>query len=162
VCDAGGMAIPQFIVDLRRRIGHDLLWLPGVTAVVVDDAGAVLLVRRSDNGQWAPVTGILEPGEEPAVCAVREVREETQVEAHAQRLVSVSPTEPVTHPNGDRAQYLDLTFRCAYVSGRAAVGDDESVEVGWFGAGDLPTMHPQARVRVDRALAGAAEAVFAH
>jgi ADP-ribose pyrophosphatase YjhB (NUDIX family) len=156
------MPVPQFIVDLRRKIGHDLLWLPGVTAVVVDDdAGAVLLVRRADSGQWAPVTGILDPGEEPATGAVREVREETHVHARAQRLVSVSPTEPVTHANGDRAQYLDLTFRCAYVSGRAAVGDDESLEVGWFGVGALPPMHPAARVRVDQALAGEADVVFA-
>jgi hypothetical protein len=74
--------------------------------------------------------------------------------------VSVSTTRVVTHANGDRAQYLDLTFRCEYVSGRAAVGDDESLEVGWFGTGDLPPMSDEARVRVEHALADDAEAAF--
>ncbi|MBA2773338.1 MAG: DNA mismatch repair protein MutT, partial [Nocardioidaceae bacterium] len=39
------MPIPDFIVRLRQKVGHDLLWLPGVTAVVLRGE-EVLLVRR--------------------------------------------------------------------------------------------------------------------
>jgi ADP-ribose pyrophosphatase YjhB (NUDIX family) len=155
-----GMPIPEFIRDLRRSVGHDLLWMPAVTAVVVD-ASSVLLVRRADNGRWAPVTGILDPGEQPAVCAAREVLEETCVVARVQRLVAVNACEPVTHANGDRAQYLDLTFRCAYVSGEAAVGDDESLEVRWFALDDLPPMTAELRTRVEQALPVDGEVLFA-
>ena len=72
------MPIPDFVRDLRRHIGTAELWLPGVTAVVRrgDD---VLLVQRSDTGEWAPVTGIVDPGEDPGVAARREVLEETGV-----------------------------------------------------------------------------------
>lgn len=56
------MPIPEFIVRLRHKIGHDPLWLPGTTAVVLD-GDRVLLVRRSDNGAWGPVTGVVDPGE---------------------------------------------------------------------------------------------------
>ena len=52
------MATPEFIVSLRQRIGHDMLWLPGVSIVVVDDAGRLLLGQRADNGRWAVVSGI--------------------------------------------------------------------------------------------------------
>ena len=31
-----------------------------------------LTVRRADDGAWTPVTGIIDPGEEPAIAAVRE------------------------------------------------------------------------------------------
>ena len=31
------MATPEFIVSLRQKIGHDMLWLPGVSIVVVDE-----------------------------------------------------------------------------------------------------------------------------
>ncbi|MGH3305126.1 MAG: NUDIX domain-containing protein [Streptosporangiaceae bacterium] len=72
------MPTPQFILDLRAQVGHDVLCLPGVTAVVLDD-GQVLLVRRADNQLWTLVTGCLEPGEQPAAGAVREVAEETAV-----------------------------------------------------------------------------------
>jgi 8-oxo-dGTP pyrophosphatase MutT (NUDIX family) len=154
-----GMPVPEFIVNLRRKVGRDLLWLPGVTAVVVD-AGRVLLVRRADNGAWAPVTGILDPGEQPAVCAVRETWEETRVRARVERLVSVTALDPVTHANGDRAQYLDLTFRLTYESGTAGVGDDESVEVGWFPVAELPAMKPETMARVQHALRARGDVLF--
>jgi 8-oxo-dGTP pyrophosphatase MutT (NUDIX family) len=132
------MPTPQFILDLRAKIGHDMLWLPGCTAVVFDDDGRVLLVKRADNGRWALVTGILEPGEQPAIGAVREVLEETAVVAEAERLLSVTALPLVEYYNGDRTTYLDVTFRCRYVSGEARVNDDESVDVGWFALDELP------------------------
>jgi len=133
------MGIPDFIVSLRERIGTAPLWLSGVTAVILDGP-RVLLVRRGDTGGWAPVSGILEPGEEPAVGAGREAAEETGVEVEVERLVSVGTTGEITYPNGDRASYLDLTFRCRYVGGDAHVADDESLEVGWWPVEALPDM----------------------
>ena len=69
-----------------------------------------LLVRRADNGQWAPITGILEPGEDPGVAARRETWEETRTVVTVDRLAMVSVTAPITHVNGDRAIYLDHAF----------------------------------------------------
>lgn len=133
------MPVPDFVLELRRQVGQAQLWLPGVTAVVRrgDD---VLLVRRADNGQWAPVTGILEPGEDPGIAARRETWEETRTVVTVDRLAMVSVTGPITHVNGDRAIYLDHAFACTWVSGEPVVGDDESVEVAWFDQTRLPPM----------------------
>src|SRR4028119_1772630 len=65
--------------------------MPGVTAVVHRDR-EVLLVRRADDGEWAPVTGIVDPGEEPAACGAREVLEETGILAPAARPARASGT----------------------------------------------------------------------
>ena len=46
------MPVPDFVLALRSKVGHDLLWLPGVSAVVVHQDGRVLLGRRTDNGLW--------------------------------------------------------------------------------------------------------------
>ena len=146
------MPVPDFILGLRERIGHDLLWLPGVTAVVLD-GDSVLLVRRSDDGSWSPVTGIVDPGEHPARAAVREVLEETGVDCVVEELVWVNVTEPVVHVNGDRAQYLDHTFRCRYVAGTPRVADDESIEVRWCDLDELPPMSPGLLDRITTAVA---------
>jgi 8-oxo-dGTP pyrophosphatase MutT (NUDIX family) len=144
----------DFVAELRRKVGPDhVLWMPGVTAVVFDATDRVLLVRRSDTGAWAPITGIIDPGEQPAACAVRETLEETGVRVTVQRLVSVdSGSTPVTHANGDRAQYLDLTFRCSHESGTPYPADDECTDAAWFDVDELPPMRDWLLARVRAAV----------
>lgn len=144
--------IPDFVVELRDLVGDHELWMPAITAVVRRDL-EVLLVRRSDNGNWTPITGILDPGEEPAAAAVREALEEACVEIRVDRLASISSGHRVTHVNGDRAVYLDLTFACTWLSGEARVGDDESVDVRWCPVSELPDMPARLRQRIDDVLA---------
>ena len=132
------MPIPDFVRELRDVVGTRPLWLSGVTAVVLDDAGRVLLGRRADNGRWALITGIIDPGEQPADAAVRECLEETGVEVVPERLTGVTVSDLITHGNGDQAQYLELTFLCRAVGGEARVNDDESLEVAWFDRDALP------------------------
>jgi 8-oxo-dGTP pyrophosphatase MutT (NUDIX family) len=145
------MPISPYVLDLRERVGHGLLLLPGVTAVVFDDAGRVLLNERSDNGQWALIAGVMDPGEQPAETIVREVYEETAVRVVPERITSVL-TQPVTYPNGDRCEYVDITFRCRAVGGDARVNDDESLAVGWFALDDLPPIGDLVRHRIECAL----------
>jgi 8-oxo-dGTP pyrophosphatase MutT (NUDIX family) len=134
--------VPEFILQLRRGVGHDPLFLTGVTAVVLRDDGvatpSVLYGRRADNGLWALPSGIVEPGEQPATTVVREVHEELQVEVEPERLALVTADPAITYPNGDVCQFVSLTFRCRYVRGEAALGDDETLEVAWRPADDPP------------------------
>ncbi|PQZ91041.1 DNA mismatch repair protein MutT [Arthrobacter sp. MYb227] len=136
------MATPEFILQLRSKIGTDPLWLPGVKVVLIHQE-RVLLVRRADNGRWTVPAGILEPGEEPALAAVREVFEETGVHCSIDRLLGVATTDEAIYPNGDRAQYLDVVMSATYVGGEARVNDDENLEVAWFEINDLPSVPPK-------------------
>lgn len=153
------MAIPDFILALRAAVGHGPLWLSGVTAVVLRDDSQVLLVRRADTGAWTPVTGIIDPGEEPAVAGAREVLEESDVVAVPERLAWVHVLPPMTYDNGDRAQYLDLVFRFRYVSGTPAPADGENTDAAWFPLDALPPMPQDMGDRIRRAL-GSGEAEF--
>ena len=144
------MPIPEFIVELRKHIGHAPLWLPGITAVVIRGR-QILLIKRADNHAWTPVTGIVEPGENPADCAVREVLEESGIDAVARRLAWVHVTRPVVHVNGDRAQYLDHVFQMDWVAGEPFPADDESLEARWFDLTQMPDISDNMRLRIKHA-----------
>ncbi|MGP4993926.1 NUDIX hydrolase [Glutamicibacter ardleyensis] len=145
------MTTPEFITDLRTRIGHDLLWLSGVK-VVVFNGSQVLLVRRVDNGLWTLPAGIIEPGDEASHTAVREVLEETGVRCELTHLLGVGVTAPATYPNGDHAQYLDMVFRAIHLGGEARINDDENLEVGYFELSDRPSLPPLHERAIDWAL----------
>ena len=152
---------PDFVAALRAHIGHDLLWLSTATAVVLDEKDRVLLGRRRDTGGWALPGGIIDPAEEPADAAVREILEETGVLTVPERLVAVSVMPPMTYPNGDKVRYLDLGFCCRPVGGEARVNDSESLEVGWHPLDELPSLGRHSQSLLAHATSGKAEAAFA-
>lgn len=159
------MSTPDFILKLREKIGHEHLLLPGVTAVVIKDvpAGAplwavpeVLMVKRADNGLWTPITGIVDPLEEPPVTATREVAEETGLKVQVAALLGVGQVGPITYPNGDEVSFVDTTFRCEVLPGTTEeprIGDDESSDVGWFSIAQLPPTLPRFRLVIADAVA---------
>ncbi|MDO5684869.1 MAG: NUDIX domain-containing protein [Bifidobacterium sp.] len=176
------MAVPPFILDLRAKIGHDPLWLPGITFVILrwaegepcDNGEAdrttgttaatsesrveVLLVQRSDNGQWTPITGIVDPGEEPATAAVREAWEEASVRASIRALQRVQVVGPVVYDNGDVTSYVDTAFwgtLAADFDGHAAVGDDESIAVAWTDTATVDSLEPPMNPRFVHLIADA-------
>jgi len=91
---ARGRALPP-ASDVEERLAADVAELFGreradrapdlrtVSVVPVGADGRVLLLRRSEarGGFWQPVTGRIEPGEEPEAAACRELFEETGADA---------------------------------------------------------------------------------
>ena len=153
------MATPEFILKLREKVGHAPLWLTGTSAIVIRD-GEVLLVRRADNGAWTPVTGIVDPGEEPAQAAQRELLEEAGVVGEPVRLVSLRVTPMITYDNGDQTQYLSVEFLFRWVSGEPRPADDENTDARWFPLDDLPPWSQWHRESLERALSSDGAAHF--
>lgn len=83
---------------------------------------------------------------------MREIKEETGVDAVVTDLVAVTSSDRIiTYGNGDQAQYMDHSFLCSLRPGGNAqpfVGDEESLQVGWFAVDDLPS--PLAASTVER------------
>lgn len=142
------MPTPDYIVRLREKIGHDQLFLPGVTAVILRDVPmdaslwevpSVLLARRSDTGNWAPISGICEPDEDIYVTAVREVKEEVGLDATVEALLGVGKVGPVTYPNGDQCVFMDTAIRASVPAGaEPVISDEENTEAQWFSVAHLP------------------------
>ncbi len=149
------MPTPEFVLALREKVGHQMLWLSGATAVIVrpgPHGDEVLLVKRSDDGNWSPIAGIVDPGEDPHVTAVREAAEEACVEVEVQRLAWLNVTDPVSYPNGDVTQYIDHTFRCRWVAGEPRPGDGEATDARFFSVDGLPDMPQHYLQRIEVAL----------
>jgi 8-oxo-dGTP pyrophosphatase MutT (NUDIX family) len=151
---------PAFVTELRRRVGHDLLLLPGVCGLVFDDAGRLLLARRADTGTWALIGGIVEPGEEVADAVVREVQEETSIVVAPERITGVDTVADVVYPNQDRVTFVVTTFWCTPLSGTPTVNDDESLEVAYFALDALPPLAGHHRRRIADALRDDQRAAF--
>jgi len=158
------MPISAYIKKIRAKIGNDLLLVPGVTAVVINERDGVLLQLRRDTDTWAPPSGGVEPGETVAQCAIREVREETGIDILPVAIVAVlSGAEyNVTYPNGDRLATVTTVFRCRPVNVKTPrVNDDESQAVRFFKCDALPEkMLPRHRWSISLALNSGARAYF--
>jgi 8-oxo-dGTP pyrophosphatase MutT (NUDIX family) len=140
------MPTPDFVLDLRRAIGHAPLWL----------MDRVLLGRRTDNGALTPITGIIDPREEPADAAAREALEEAGVIITVDRLAWIHVIPRITYDNGDQTDYLDFTFRCTWVSGEPHPVDGEMSDLTWVPIDSLDSLtdlDPDMRERIRRALA---------
>jgi 8-oxo-dGTP diphosphatase len=148
------MPMSDYVRRMRAKIGTDLLFICGATAIVINEQGEVLLHRRSDNGVWSLPGGAIDPGEEPADAVVREVWEETGVRVIPERIVGVysGPDHFAAYPNGDQIVILSVTFACRPVGGQPHVHDDESLEVRYFSPNALPQIEPRHRFRIEQAL----------
>jgi ADP-ribose pyrophosphatase YjhB (NUDIX family) len=112
----------------------------GARAVVRDNAGRVLLIKRSDNGQWAMPAGAMELGESIADCAVREVREETGLRALRVGAFALytGPDRTTTNMYGHTYQVFTVAFRVEDWDGELVRVTDETTDAGFFPRDRLP------------------------
>jgi ADP-ribose pyrophosphatase YjhB (NUDIX family) len=125
----------------------------GVSAVVCDGAGRILLIRTANAG-WELPGGRVEPGEDLITALVREVREEAECEIEVGRLTGITLNTAIPRTT-------IMTFLCRHISGEPFPGDD-SLEVGWFApdTGVGLVTHPVEQLRLKDALGDDAGVVY--
>jgi 8-oxo-dGTP pyrophosphatase MutT (NUDIX family) len=136
------VAISPFIAHLRERIGHDVLLMPAVSVIPVDDDGRVLMVRHTDDGLWGTIGGSVELDEAPEDAAIRETSEEAGVTVALLgiRAALGGPRFRMHYPNGDEVAYVSIVFEARVVDGAPRPDGDETSEVAWFSAAELATL----------------------
>lgn len=135
--------------------------VPSVNVVVVNDHGEILLIRRSDNDNWAVPGGGMDLGESISEAAVREVREETGIDIEVAGLVGIytNPRHVIEYTsNGEVRQEFSIVFTGRPVGGETRTSS-ESAEVLWVAPDDLQSypMHPSMRQRIAQYLRHSSE-----
>lgn len=128
------MPASAYVLNLRRRIGHELVLLPGVTAAVFDDDDRLLLARHVAGDRWGFIGGGIEPFEEPVDAVRRELMEETGADGHVLGVVGTygGSRLATTYPNGDQVAYVTTVYACQLNSGIQWLEQEEVSQLGWF------------------------------
>jgi ADP-ribose pyrophosphatase YjhB (NUDIX family)/ribosomal protein S18 acetylase RimI-like enzyme len=114
---------------------------PAAEAVVVR-AGEVLLIRRARDPWkhcWDIPGGFLEPDEDPATAAERELREETGLDGRAVELLGVFLDHYGTESDGLPISTLNLAYRVELWTPEPVTATDaEALETRWFAVNQIP------------------------
>lgn len=113
--------------------------LVGGDAAVINNAGHILLIQRSDNAKWAMPGGLFQVGETPAEGVLREVYEETGVSCRVIALIGVFDSRlcGTTYP----LQIYQFMFLCYPLNSQQTsvpIHKNESLDIKWFSEQSLP------------------------
>ncbi|MCX5396875.1 NUDIX domain-containing protein [Streptomyces sp. NBC_00102] len=139
---------------IRGPLQWRVLWLAhakfnvGVTGVVRNDAGQVLLLKHrlwAAQHPWGLPTGFAVKGEEFSRTVVREVKEETGLDVEPGRLVRLK--------SGYRLR-LEVAYEARLVGGTLKIDDFEILEARWFDADELPAAMQESHRELIRGVGG--------
>jgi 8-oxo-dGTP pyrophosphatase MutT (NUDIX family) len=139
--------------------------VPAAVAIVAREDGALLMIRRTDNGNWALPGGAIEMSESVADAAVRETFEETGIQVEVTGLLGIysDPGHVIHFTSNDEVRREFSIVLTARPVGGDPTPSTESSEVRWVAPGDLVgyTMGGAMRKRVDDYLKGTGTPVIA-
>jgi 8-oxo-dGTP pyrophosphatase MutT (NUDIX family) len=121
----------DFYDDPKAPVANSLV--PSVNVVVTNDAGDLLMIRRSDNDNWAVPGGAIDLGESLPQAAVRETLEETGITCEITGIVGTytDPKHVILYiSNGEARQEFSIVLTAHAVSGEPTPSS-ESTEVRW-------------------------------
>lgn len=134
----------DYIKYLRSKLGHDPALSVGLTAIIENEKGEILLEKRSDNGLYCLPGGSIDYEEKVQDGMSREVEEETglKIKDWSLFMVTSGPKNTLKYPNGDITNYVDLVFYAKIDSAKQAIApeDQESTAVFFAPKNDLPPL----------------------
>ncbi|MBR2431052.1 NUDIX hydrolase [bacterium] len=133
----------NYIKNLRSKVGHDELILNYAGCIIFDENNRLLLQRRTDCGKWGFLGGLVELGESIEEAAIREIKEESGLDVEIISLFGVYSKYFEEYSNGDKAQTIVHVFKAKIIGGDLVAKNDETLELKFFGLGNVPPLFNQ-------------------
>src|SRR5262249_37749006 len=126
--------------------------VPSVNVVVENDKGEILLIQRSDNGNWALPGGAIDIGESLTQAAIREVQEETGITCQITGLSGIytDPKHIILYTTNNEPRHeFSVVLVARMLSGSPRVSSKSTV-VRWVHADEVEAlvMYPSMRLRL--------------
>ena len=131
--------VEEVVPVLARTLGQSTPLAVG-DAIVINDAGEILLVQRADSGLWATPGGAFEVGETAAEGACRECYEETGVRVEPVGLIGVYDSRVVRTRVPRQCYHFSFLCRPLAEGRDAPLHPQETLDVGWFAEDSLPSL----------------------
>jgi ADP-ribose pyrophosphatase YjhB (NUDIX family) len=132
--------------------------VPSVNVIVTNDNGDILMIRRSDNDNWALPGGAIDLGESVRQAAIRETKEETGIDCEITGLVGIysDPKHVIHYTSNDEVRQEFSIVLTARPTGGHPTPSDESREVHWVKASaiEVKQMDRSMRQRIIHFLEG--------
>jgi len=145
-----------YIMNLREKVGHSPLIGVGATTLVFNSKNELLLNLRSDTNNWGIPGGSKELNETLEECAIRELKEETNIDVNDLELITVLSGNEYyfKYPNEDELDCVIVLYKVSNYEGELNINDRESKELKFFSLNNLPELESRAKAIIDKIKSG--------
>ncbi|MFW5794693.1 MAG: NUDIX domain-containing protein [Bacillota bacterium] len=131
----------NYIEKIRAKVGNDNIILNACAVVIANEKRQILLQKRSDNLLWGLPGGLIELDESISTAAIREVKEETNLDIKLVKFIGVFNNPFMRWRKKDRARIISFAFVGKIIKSDLKINDKESKELKFFDYINLPQIH---------------------
>ena len=142
----------SYISNLRKYVGHEPIINIGSTLLVFNKNNEILLNLRTDTLTWGIPGGGKEINETLEECAIRELKEETNLSVNDLELVTVlsGPEYYFKYPNDDEVDTVITLYKVKDYDGKLNITDGESITLDFFPLDNLPKLESRAEAIINK------------
>ena len=141
-----------YIMNLREKVEHAPLIGVGATTLVFNNKNELLLNLRSDTNNWGIPGGSKELNETLEECAIRELKEETNINVNDLELITVLSGKDYyfKYPNEDELDCVIVLYKVSDYDGELKINDGESKKLEFFSLDNMPELESRAKAIIDK------------
>ena len=146
----------SYISTIRSKVGHEPIINVGATILVFNYNNELLLNLRSDTNDWGIPGGGKEINETLEECAIRELKEETNLSPDDLKLVTVLSGKEYyyIYPNNDEVDCVIALYKVKNYQGDLMINDGESNRLEFFSLDNLPVLEKRAEAIINKIKSG--------